>query len=141
MPGPTPGMLYAMTTAPATVGICRDAGSRRQFRRVHGRIRRAEVYRMGRDVLDAAAGADGLIIHLCARRVLVFLKPFQVKRGWERRARAIDLLGMGGSAKKRKTESRQKDALSNPGKRLKHGKLSFVEVIFAGVGFLHPCGR
>ena len=57
-----------------------------------GRVGRAEVNHMAGDVLDAAAGADGLVVDLNAGLLLVFLEPFQVQRGGKGRAGPVEVL-------------------------------------------------
>ena len=42
--------------------------------------------------------ADGLIVHLSAVCLAVFLKPFQVQRGGKGRAGPVDLLRLSGRA-------------------------------------------
>ena len=64
---------------------------REKFRRL-GRVGCAEVNRPLRDLLDPAAGTDGLVVQLYARYLVVFICPCGIHGIGERCARAVQHL-------------------------------------------------
>ena len=59
----TPGRLYAMAAPPSVTGNCNTVRVRaRQLVGVHRHVGRAEVDVASRELFDAAAAADGLIV-------------------------------------------------------------------------------
>ena len=60
--------------------------------RAERRIRGAEIHGLGGNLADAAAGADGLIIHFYAGSLLIGFSPFGVNGRWKCGAGAGDFL-------------------------------------------------
>jgi hypothetical protein len=57
----------------------------------HGAVSGAKIHSFGRDLANASARADGLIVDLnVGVNFMVLIKPFAVDRIWERSPRSVE---------------------------------------------------